>query len=235
MINLSVLQASAFWNTVLQGFIITVALTILSMTFGVMVGTGLACMQTFGNALMHYVAKFYIFVFRGIPLLVLLFLVYYGLPRVPWFGVGPFWNLILISPFRTAVFVLSINNAAYLGEIVRGGLIMVPQGLVEAGNAVGMTKMRVFFRIQAPIAFRSILGNLGSETIAVVKASAVTSVITVHDLMGGPTVIGKVYLDPFTPLIVVGVFYVLLVQGIDWIVGRTRLTLSAPGSVPNLH
>lgn len=215
MLNFAILENGAFWAAVLNGLWITIALTAISMVMGFVLGGVLASMQVYGGTGARLVARIYIFVFRGVPLLILLFLFYYGLPRVGWLKGTFFWDLVLASPFRTAAFVLTINNAAYLGEMIRGGMRMVPAGLLEAAAAVGMTKTRGFFRVHAPLALRSILGNLGSETIAVVKASAITSVITVRDLMGGPTALGKVYLDPLTPLLVVGVIYIIIVQFID--------------------
>lgn len=215
MLNFAILENGAFWAAVLNGLVITIALTVISMVLGFILGGVLASMQVYGGPITRWTSRTYIFVFRGVPLLILLFLVYYGLPRIPWLKGTLFWDLVLASPFRTAAFVLTINNAAYLGEMIRGGMRMVPNGLLEAASAVGMTRTRAFFRVHAPLAFRSILGNLGSETIAVVKASAITSVITVRDLMGGPTAIGKVYLDPLTPLLVVGVIYIIIVQFID--------------------
>lgn len=235
MLNFAILETNAFWMSVINGLGVTMALTALSMAFGFFMGGILASMNTYGGRTAKVIAKTYIFVFRGVPLLILLFLVYYGLPRVAWLRGSLFWDLVLTSPFRTAVFVLTINNAAYLGEMIRGGLRMVPNGLLEAAAAVGMTKTRAFFRVHAPLSLRSILGNLGSETIAVVKASAITSVITVRDLMGGPTVLGKVYLDPLTPLLVVGLVYVVLVQLIDLGTKIIRNRLSVPGTTQAHH
>ncbi|MCP8894961.1 ABC transporter permease subunit [Shinella daejeonensis] len=235
MLNFAILETSAFWWAVLNGLGVTAALTVLSMIFGFITGGILASMNFYGGPGVRMGAKIYIFVFRGVPLLILLYLFYYGLPRVTWLRGSYFWDLILTSPFRTAVFVLTINNAAYLGEMIRGGLRMVPAGLLEAAAAVGMTKTRIFFRVHAPLALRSILGNLGSETIAVVKASAITSVITVRDLMGGPTVLGKVYLDPLTPLLVVGLIYVVIVQLIDLVTRMVGRRLSHPGTVQAHH
>ncbi|MEI9414440.1 amino acid ABC transporter permease [Mesorhizobium sp. Cs1321R2N1] len=236
MLNLAILQTPSFWWTVLNGLITTVALTALSMIFGFLIGGALATLHEYGRASLRLAAKTYIFIFRGVPLLILLFLVYYGMPRIAWLRGGLLWELILSSPFRTAVFVLSINNAAYLAEMIRGGLKMVPRGLLEAALAIGMTGKRAFFRVHAPLALRSVLGNLGNETVAVVKASAITSAITVHDLMGGPTILGKVYLDPLTPLLVVGMIYVVIVQIIDHVVKRYQayLTVASTGHVSNI-
>lgn len=235
MLNFAILETSAFWRSVLDGLGVTLLLTVVSMVLGFLLGGVLASMQAYGGPVARLVSKAYIFVFRGVPLLILLFLVYYGLPRVTWLRGSLFWDLVLTSPLRTAIFVLTINNAAYLGEMIRGGLRMVPAGLLEAAAAIGMTRTRTFFRVHAPLALRSILGNLGSETIAVVKASAITSVITVRDLMGGPTVLGKVYLDPLTPLLIVGVIYIVIVQIIDFGAMLVRRRLDPPGTAPSHH
>ncbi|MER8438831.1 ABC transporter permease subunit [Mesorhizobium sp. M1312] len=230
MLNLALLETPGFWWTVLNGLVTTAALTVLSMAFGFLLGGALATLHQYAGApALRIAAKTYIFVFRGVPLLILLFLVYYGMPRIAWLRGGLFWDLVLSSPFRTAVFVLSINNAAYLAEMIRGGLKMVPRGLLEAAVALGMTRKRAFFRVHAPLALRSILGNLGNETVAVIKASAITSVITVHDLMGGPTILGKIHLDPLTPLLVVGLIYILIVQIIDHLITRLQAHLAVEG------
>lgn len=213
------------WSAVFSGLWITVALTVISMILGLVIGTGVAAAKVHGGMLVSGLAAVYVFILRGVPLLILLFLFYYGLPRITWLRGTWFWDLVLVSQFRTAVFVLSLNNSAYLAEIVRGGLISVKRGLLEAGRAVGMGPFLCFRRIEGPIALRAILGNLGNETIAVMKASAITSVITVHDLMGGPSIVGNLFLDPFTPLIVVGVFYLGLVAVIDFAVRRMQYWL----------
>lgn len=226
----AILTARAFWASVGTGLTVTISLTVLSMALGLAVAVAVALADLRGPKAVSVLAKAYIFVFRGVPLLILLFLAYYGLPRIGWLKGTLFWDLVLASPFRTALLVLSVNNAAYLAETVRGGLLGVGRGLIEAGKAVGMTERQIFLRIEAPIAYRAILGNLGNETIAVMKASAITSVITVHDLMGGPATVGKVYLDVFTPLLVVGAIYLMLVAVIDVVVARLRAHAGIPAA-----
>jgi His/Glu/Gln/Arg/opine family amino acid ABC transporter permease subunit len=230
-----ILFQSQLWSAVSTGLLVTVALTVFSMIFGLALGAGVAVVRVHGNPLVATLAAGYVFVLRGIPLLILLFLFYYGLPRVAWLRGTWFWDLVLISPFRTALFVLSLNNSAYLAEIVRGGLLGVRKGMIEAGRAIGMNPFQCFRRVEGPIAVRSILGNLGNEAVAVMKASAITSVITVHDLMGGPAVIGNLYLDPFTPLVVVGAIYLVLVACIDWTVLRLQSWLRVSMRPGTLH
>lgn len=217
-----ILGAATFWSAIGQGLIATVTLTFASMIIGLAIAVPVALADQRAPRPVAAMAKTYVFVFRGVPLLMLLFLFYYGLPRVAWLRDTFLWDLVLVSPFRTALVVLSINNAAYLAETVRGGLLGIPRGLVEAGRAVGMSGGQIFLRIEGPLAYRAILGNLGNETVAVMKASAVTSVITVHDLMGGPATVGKIYLDVFTPLIVVGAVYLVLVALVDLAVAKLR-------------
>ncbi|MCU4654998.1 amino acid ABC transporter permease [Roseibacterium sp. SDUM158016] len=217
-----VLASPAFWSAIWQGALVTVSLTLLSMAAGVVLGAALAAMRLKGGPLGRTLAWSYVFVFRGVPVLILLFLFYYGLPRVPALRGTWFWDLVLVSPYRTALFVLTINNAAYIAEIFRGGFVAIPRGMIEAGRAVGMTPRQVFARIEMPLALRGSLGSLGNETVAVMKASAITSVITVNDLMGGARRVGDIWLEPLTPLLVVGFVYLLMVMGIDYAVARLR-------------
>ena len=218
----SILLAPAFWQAVFSGLVVTVTLTLASMAAGLAIAIPTALARTRGPRPLAALAAAYVFVLRGIPLLMLLFIAYYGLPRLSWLRGTLFWDLVLESPFRTALFVLSINNAAYLAETIRGGLLGIGRGMIEAGRAIGMTECQIMRRIEGPLAYRAILGNLGNETIAVMKASAIATVITVHDLMGGALSMGNIYFDQFTPLVVVGAFYLVLVALIDRVVARLR-------------
>lgn len=223
------LHLPEFWHAVARGFGITVALTAITMALGLGLGTGLAVLRLYAPAPLRWAAAAYVFVFRGVPLLVLLFFAYYGLPRIPGVRDTLLWDWVLVSAFATAVLAMTLNNAAYLAEIVRGGILTVPRGAVEAGRAVGMTPAMIFRRIVAPLAFRNMLASLGNETIAVIKASAITSVITIRDLLGGPSVVGKVYLDQFTPLFVAAVAYFILVQAVEFAVARLTAHLAIDG------
>lgn len=218
----SILLAPAFWQAVFSGLVVTVTLTLASMAAGLAIAIPIALVRTRGPRPLAVLAAAYVFVLRGIPLLMLLFIAYYGLPRLSWLRGTLFWDLVLESPFRTALFVLSINNAAYLAETIRGGLLGIARGMTEAGRAIGMTEFQIMRRIEGPLAYRAILGNLGNETIAVMKASAIATVITVHDLMGGALSMGNIYFDQFTPLVVVGAFYLVLVALIDRVVAGLR-------------
>jgi His/Glu/Gln/Arg/opine family amino acid ABC transporter permease subunit len=230
------LQLPEFWQAVARGFGITVALTAITMVLGLALGTGIALLRLYAPAPLRWAAAVYVFVFRGVPLLVLLFFAYYGLPRIPGIRDTLLWDWVLVSAFATAVLAMTLNNAGYLAEIVRGAILTVPKGMVEAGRAVGMPPATIFRRIVGPIAFRNMLASLGNETIAVIKASAITSVITIRDLLGGPAVVGKVYLDQFTPLFVAAIAYFLLVQAVEFAVARLarRLQVDRAERSPSL-
>ncbi|MER8435924.1 amino acid ABC transporter permease [Mesorhizobium sp. M1312] len=218
--SIDLLYLPEFWWAVLRGLGITVFLTITTMALGLLVGTGIALLRLYATWPLRWFAIVYVFIFRGVPLLVLLFFFYYGAPRIPGIQQTFFWDLIFASALSTAVFALTLNNGGYLAEIIRGGILTVPRGLIEAGEAIGMTPVRVFFRITLPVGFRNIVASLGNETIAVIKASAITSIITIRDLLGGPVVVGKIYLDQFTPLLVAAVFYFALVQIVEFATQR---------------
>ncbi|MER9474944.1 amino acid ABC transporter permease [Mesorhizobium sp. M0520] len=225
----SLLYLPEFWWAVLKGLGITVSLTMITMVLGLVVGTGVALLRLYGALPLRWFAAVYVFVFRGVPLLVLLFFFYYGAPRIPGIQQTFVWDLVFASAFSTAVLVLTLNNAGYLAEIVRGGILTIPRGMVEAGEAIGMTPVAIFWRITVPMGFRNIVSSLANETIAVIKASAVTSIITIRDLLGGPSVIGKIYLDQFTPLLVAAVFYFALVQIVEIGAQRVILWLATDG------
>jgi His/Glu/Gln/Arg/opine family amino acid ABC transporter permease subunit len=231
----NLLEVPDFWHAVVRGLGITIALTVITMILGLVLGTLVALARLYAPAPLRWFAAGYVFVFRGVPLLILLFFAYYALPRIPGIRSTLLWDWVLVSPFATAVLAMTLNNAGYLAEIVRGGILTVPKGLVEAGRGVGMPPSTIFRRIVGPIAFRNMLASLGNETIAVIKASAITSVITIRDLLGGPSVVGKIYLDQFTPLFVAAVGYFLLVQAVEIAVARLTARFGIEGRAGPLN
>src|SRR5262249_55505527 len=131
-----------------------------------------------------WLAHSYVFVFRGTPLLVQLFLIYYGLGQFRPFlqEIGVWW--FFRSPYHCALLALTLNTAAYGAEIVRGGLQSVPAGQVEAARAFGMSGPTLFWRIIAPIALRQALPAYGNEIILMIKATSLASTITLMEITG---------------------------------------------------
>lgn len=204
------------WLGMLRGVRITIAITVLSAASGLIGGIALALMIQFGDSSARWFARAYVFFFRGVPLLILLYFLYFGVPQISLLRHGPLWTYIFSSPFATCVLAFSLNNAAYLAEVVRGGIRAIKPGEIEAGHALGLSARKVFQRIVLPLGLRNCVSGIANEVIFTIKASAVASIITVRDLFGESQRIGTVYSDNLTPLVAAGIFYVVLVQIVEW-------------------
>ncbi len=211
------------WLAMLRGVRLTIAITVLSVVFGLLGGIVLALMNQFGGTAARWFARAYVFLFRGIPLLILLYFLYFGIPQVSVLRSGPLWTYVFSSPFATCVLAFSLNNAAYLAEVVRGGIRAIHPGEIEAGHALGMSWRKVLQRIILPLGLRNCLSGIANETIFTIKASAVASIITVRDLFGEAQRFGTTYSDNLTPLIAAGIVYVILVQAVEFGTKRLRL------------
>jgi octopine/nopaline transport system permease protein len=168
----------------LGGVPLTLELAFSSLAVGLVLSVLFALMMRTGNPLLSGPAQAYVFVFRGTPLLVQLFLIYYGLGqfRPALQEMGLWW--FLRSPYYCALLALTLNTAAYGAEIVRGGLQSVPAGQIEAARAFGMSGFTLFWRITAPIALRQALPAYGNEIILMVKATSLASTITLMEITG---------------------------------------------------
>jgi len=168
----------------LGGVPLTLELAFSSLAIGLVLSVLFALMMRTGNPLLSGPAQAYVFVFRGTPLLVQLFLIYYGLGqfRPALQELGLWW--FLRSPYYCALLALTLNTAAYGAEIVRGGLQSVPAGQIEAARAFGMSGFTLFWRITAPIALRQALPAYGNEIILMVKATSLASTITLMEITG---------------------------------------------------
>jgi octopine/nopaline transport system permease protein len=168
----------------LEGVPLTLNLTFTSVVFGAALAIVFALMRMSGVGPLDWLARLYVFVFRGTPLLVQIFLIYYGLgqfrPTLQEWGLWGFFR----EPYWCAILALTLNTAAYSSEIIRGGLLSVPSGQVEAARACGMSGFLLFRRIVFPIAVRQALPAYGSEIILMVKATSLASVITMMEITG---------------------------------------------------
>jgi len=168
----------------LKGLKVTLVLTFLSVLIGFNLGLGLAIMRLSPNRYVAGFAKGYSTVFRGTPLLVQIFLFYYGLGQLSVVRDSAVLWWVVSDGARCAVFALALNTAAYTSEILRGGLISVPSGLVEAAQACGMSRALRFRRIEFPLAIRQALPAYGNELILTVKGTSLASTITVLEVTG---------------------------------------------------
>ncbi|WGF89240.1 ABC transporter permease [Marinivivus vitaminiproducens] len=193
----------------LLGLPLTLQLVVLSLAIGFALAVPLALMRLSHNPILFGPAYAYSFFFRGTPLLVQIFLIYYGLGQFA--GIrGSFLWPFLREPFWCAVLALTLNTAAYTSEIIRGGIQAVPHGQVEAAQACGMSPVLIFRRIVFPQAIRQALPAYGNEVILMVKSSSLASVITLLEVTGlARRLIAQTY-APLEVFIVAGAIYLLL-------------------------
>jgi len=168
----------------LNGLWITILLTFLSVAIGFNLGLGLALARLTQHRFLAGFAKYYSSFFRGTPLIVQLFLIYYGLGQIPFIRQSPFLWWVISDGTRCAILSLALNTAAYTSEILRGGMMSVPVGLVEAAKATGMSRLTRFRRIEFPLAIRQALPAYSNELILVVKGTSLASTITVLEITG---------------------------------------------------
>jgi octopine/nopaline transport system permease protein len=201
---------------ILGGSRLTVLLVTLSLSMGFVLAIITALLRRSKIFLLVIPIKIFVFVMRGTPLLVQIFLIFEFVRE------SIFWS-ILKSPFWCAIIALTLNTTAYGSEIIRGGLESVPWGEVEAARAIGMSGFRLFRRIIFPIAIRQALPAYGNEVILMVKATSLASTITIMEMTGIANTIMAENYRPMEEFIVAGSFYLTLnfimtrlIQLIEW-------------------
>ncbi len=166
----------------LGGVPLTLELAGISVAIGVVLATALALLRRAFVAGALFV-RFYVFALRGTPLLLQIFLIYYGLGQFDWVRESVLWPF-LRQPFWCAILALSINTAAYGSEIIRGGLQSVPRGAVEAARVAGMSGLLLYRRIILPLAIRQALPTYGNELVIMIKATSLASIVTLMEVSG---------------------------------------------------
>lgn len=189
----------SFWKIFLPGLKVTIPLTVISFSIALVIATAMAMVQFANIKGLRQIARFYIWIFRGTPLLVQLFVVFYGLPRAG----------ILIDPFPAAVLVFSLNEGAYSAETMRAALEAVPAGQLEAGYCVGMSYLQIMRRIILPQAMRTAFPPLSNSLIAMVKDTSLAANITVTEMfMVTQRIVARTH-EPLELYIEVGLIYLL--------------------------
>ena len=174
----------AFPKLLEYGIKVTIPLTLLSFSLALLISVGVALIQYANVRVLRQICRFYIWIVRGTPLLVQLYLVFYGLPSVG----------ILLDAYPTAVLVFGFNEGAYMAESMRGALEAVPSGQMEAGYCVSMTYLQTMWHVILPQAFRTAFPALSNSLISMVKGTSLASVITVTEMFRQAIVInGRVY------------------------------------------
>lgn len=189
----------SFGKILLPGLTMTIPLTAISFFFALIIALIVAMIQFAHVGVLRQVARFYVWVIRGTPLLVQLFVVFYGMPNIG----------ILIDPFPAAVIVFSINEGAYMAEIIRAALESVPAGQMEAGRCVGMTYLQTMRRIILPQAMRTAFPSLSNSLISMIKDTSLAANITVTEMfMATQRIVARTY-EPLALYIEVGLIYLL--------------------------
>ena len=205
-----------FWQflpTLIAAVPVTLALTVLSSVIGNTLALPVAVAATSPHAFLRYPSSLYIFVMRGTPLLAQTYLIYYGLGEFfpgTWVQQSFLWPY-LRDGFWYAIFAFSLNTAGYTGEILRGAIMAVPKGEIEAARAFGFSSALIFWRVTLPRAIQICLPTMTGETILLLKATSLASLITVWEVMGTARQIQKVTFRVYEPLIAAGVLYILMV------------------------
>ena len=189
----------SFWQILLPGLTMTIPLTILSFTFGLILALLAALVQVAEIRVLKPLARFYIWVIRGTPLLVQLFVIFYGLPSLG----------IILDAFPSAVIVFSVNTGAYAAETIRAAMESVPRGQLEAGYCAGLTYAQTMRRIILPQAMRTAFAPLSNSLISLVKDTSLAANITILEMfMASQRIAARTY-EPFALYCEVGLIYLL--------------------------
>lgn len=201
------------WSRYLSGAILTIELLIGALIIGLMIAIIAATMQTSNNRLYRGIANTYSYVFRGTPLLLQLYLFYYGVGL--WAGQidgirDTFaWNIVK-EAWVWALIAFALNTGAYTCEILRGAIVNTPEGELEAGKAFGMTRPQIYRRLILPSAIRRALPAYGNEVIYTLHGTALAATVTLFDITGvAKDLFAKTY-DPFSPYIFAAVLYLII-------------------------
>ena len=189
-----------YWPMILKGAGITVIVAFFSVIFGAIGGTLLAILRLSKNKILQAISVGYIDFIRGTPLLIQVYIIFYGLPALG----------IRLPALIAGILAMSINSIAYVAEIIRAGILAVDKGQFEAGESLGMKRALLMKEIILPQAIKNILPALGNEFVTIIKESSILSIITVADLMFVANTIRGNTFQAFTPLIVVAVIYFVL-------------------------
>lgn len=203
----------------LRGTWTTLWLTFASLAIGLLLAVPLGLARTSRNPLINGPVWAYTYFFRGTPLLVQLFMIYYGAGQFEAIRTSLLWPLLSQAWF-CALLAFTLNTAAYTAEILRGAIQATPPGEIEAARALGMSRFLVLRRILLPSAFRRALPAYGNEMIFMLHGSAVASTVTIVDLTGAARIVNSRYYSPYEAFLTAAVFYLILTFAI---VGLVKL------------
>ena len=193
----------------LNATLVTLKLLSLSLVFGLILGLFFAILRLNKNIFLNKFSYFYSYVFRGTPLLVQIFIIYFGLGQIEFLRSSFLW-IILKEPYWCAIIAFSLNTGAYTSEILRSAFETIDKGFLEAGDSLGISKKIIFYKIQIPIAIRQSLPAYGNEIILMLKGTSLASTVTLMDLTGVAKYIISTTFKPIEVFIVAGGIYLFM-------------------------
>lgn len=200
MVRIVEIVIDAFWPLCRAALMYTIPLTIVSFFFGTIIAFITAIFRLSGIKVLEAIAKFYIWIIRGTPLLVQLFVIFYGLPSLG----------IVLSPFVSGVLGLSLCQGAYNSEIVRAAILSVSNGQWEAAKALGMTKAQTYTHIVIPQAARTAVPSLGNQFIGLTKDTSLAGMLTIPELLQTGQQITAVVYEPLVLYLEVAFVYLMM-------------------------
>ena len=193
----------------LNATLTTLKLLSLSIIFGLIIGLIFAIMRINKNIILSNFSYSFSYVFRGTPLLVQIFIIYFGLGQIEYLRSTFLWA-VLKEPYWCAIIAFSLNTGAYTSEIFRSAFQTVKPGLIEAGKSLGISNLAIFYKIQLPLAVRQSLPAYGNEIILMLKGTSLASTVTLMDLTGVAKYIISTTFKPVEVFIVAGSIYLFL-------------------------
>ena len=193
----------------LNATLITLKLLSASLFFGLFIGLLFAVLRMNKNLIVNKFAYGYSYVFRGTPLLVQIFIIYFGLGQIEYLRSTIFW-VILKEPYWCAIIAFTLNTGAYTSEILRSAFQTIKPGYIEAGKSLGISSKIIFYKIQIPIAIRQSLPAYGNEIILMLKGTSLASTVTLMDLTGVAKYIISTTFKPIEVFIVAGSIYLFM-------------------------
>ena len=193
----------------LNAALITLKLLSASLIIGLFVGLFFAILRLNKNIFLSKFAYGYSYVFRGTPLLVQIFIIYFGLGQIEYLRSTFLW-VILKEPYWCAIIAFALNTGAYTSEILRSAFQTIKPGIIEAGKSLGISNKIIFYKIQIPIAIRQSLPAYGNEIILMMKGTSLASTVTLMDLTGVAKYIISTTFKPVEVFIVAGSIYLFI-------------------------
>ena len=193
----------------LNATLITLKLLSVSLIIGLFIGLFFAILRLNKNIFINKFAYGYSYIFRGTPLLVQIFIIYFGLGQIEYLRSTILW-VILKEPYWCAIIAFALNTGAYTSEILRSAFQTIKPGLIEAGKSLGISNKIIFYKIQIPIAIRQSLPAYGNEIILMMKGTSLASTVTLMDLTGVAKYIISTTFKPIEVFVVAGGIYLFM-------------------------